>query len=347
MPAMTDLVTEMAERLFSDLRAGASSREHTLEPLWSAVEEAGVPRALLTENDGGFGFSPRESLSIVRIAAGHAAPAPIAETMLANWLLATAGLDPAKGPAAAVVVPVIGGRHAERLGGTTRRVPWGRQLKTVAALTTDGLLFRLESGWICRHGMNLAEEPRDDLDFDMPLSEAISAPSPVDPDTLFALGATIRALEIAGAAETVLHLTVGYANDRKQFGRPIGEFQVVQQNLAIMAEQAAAARAAADMAADALPLALSSPDAFRLYAAAAKLRSGEAAGLCAGIAHQVHGAIGITREYPLHALTRRLWSWRDELGNESYWADRIGAAVFAQTPDELWPFLADQPGAPQ
>ena len=44
---------------------------------------------------------------------------------------------------------------------------------------------------------------------------------------------------------------------------------------------------------------------------------GEAAGIGAAIAHQMHGAIGFTQEHQLHYLTRRLWSWRDEFGNEA------------------------------
>ena len=72
-----------------------------------------------------------------------------------------------------------------------------------------------------------------------------------------------------------------------------------------------------------------------LAIAAAKLRTGEAASNGAAIAHQVHGAMGFTQEYPLHYATRRLWSWRDEFGNESYWAERLGAMLLARGGDAL------------
>src|SRR5690606_3904796 len=103
--------------------------------------------------------------------------------------------------------------------------------------------------------------------------------------------------------------------------------------------QAAAARAAADLVADAFPEAFILPGLFCLKAGAAKLRAGEAAGVCAAIAHQAHGAIGVTREYSLHPLTRRLWSWRDEYGSEAYWAERIGKAAMAEGADRLWSWL--------
>jgi acyl-CoA dehydrogenase len=63
---------------------------------------------------------------------------------------------------------------------------------------------------------------------------------------------------------------------------------------------------------------------------------GEAAGVAAGIAHQVHGAIGFTYEHSLHFWTRRLWSWRAEFGSESRWAAELGRAVVGRGADALW-----------
>jgi acyl-CoA dehydrogenase len=76
--------------------------------------------------------------------------------------------------------------------------------------------------------------------------------------------------------------------------------------------------------------------------AVAKIRTGEAAGLGAGIAHQAHGAIGFTYEHTLHFNTRRLWSWRAEFGAESYWSEHLGREVAARGPDQLWPLLASR-----
>ncbi len=326
---MTDMIAEMAGRLFEAHADGVGLR--------AAMTEAGLPFALLDEDAGGFGFAPAEALGIVRIAAAYAAPAPVAETMLANYVLDAAGLAPAEG-AAVVAWDVLPAKEG-RLRGTLRRLPWGRDLGTVVVLTTEGWVFRLTSGWSTCPGSNLAGEPRDDLTFDLSLNGLTAAQSRFDADTLLAMSAALRAIAMAGAAEAALTLTVGYVNDRVQFGRPIGKQQAIQQSLAVMASQAAAARAAADLVAEAFPLAQSAPDLFRLKAGAAKLRTGEAAGICAAIAHQAHGAIGITREYRLHRLTRRLWSWRDEYGNEAFWADRIGAAAFARGDGGLWSWL--------
>ena len=73
--------------------------------------------------------------------------------------------------------------------------------------------------------------------------------------------------------------------------------------------------------------------------AIAKLRVGDAAGTGAAIAHQVHGAMGFTYEHTLHHSTRRLWGWREEFGNETLWAERLGRMVAAAGADALWPFV--------
>ena len=71
--------------------------------------------------------------------------------------------------------------------------------------------------------------------------------------------------------------------------------------------------------------------------------AGEAASVGAGLAHQAHGAIGFTQEYELHYLTRRLWSWRDEFGNEAEWNAVVGRAALAAGADGLWPALTAAP----
>ena len=62
----------------------------------------------------------------------------------------------------------------------------------------------------------------------------------------------MRTQQIAGALTRLTEMTTQYAQDRVQFGRPIGKFQAVQQNLAVLAGQTAAAVAGADLAAEAV-----------------------------------------------------------------------------------------------
>ncbi|MGF7177193.1 acyl-CoA dehydrogenase family protein [Azospirillum doebereinerae] len=349
------ILADTAQRLFAErftpelLRAADSGQWPAAA--WAAVEEMGLPLALVPEEAGGFGVDTLDALALVRSAGSFAAPVPLAETMLAAWLLAGAGMAIPAGPLGIAPTQSAKGDLALtrdgaswRLTGTAHRVPWGRVATAVALLVeqeSGSVVCLLEPGdWTVEEGRNIAGEPRDTLRIDAVLDAARVAPAApgVTPADLFAMGATLRSLAMAGAIERVLELTVQYAGERVQFGRPLGKFQAVQQNLAILASQAAAAGAAADGAAEALAERSGGPLRV-LPIAAAKLRCGEAAGLTASIAHQMHGAIGFTHEHVLHHLTRRLWSWRDEFGNESVWALRIGREVAEAGADGLWPLV--------
>jgi alkylation response protein AidB-like acyl-CoA dehydrogenase len=81
-------------------------------------------------------------------------------------------------------------------------------------------------------------------------------------------------------------------------------------------------------------------------AAAARAVAAACAGAVATGAHQLHGAIGVTQEYPLHRLTRRLWAWRDEDGSQRRWEETVGAEVLLGDGDDgLWSLIAGAQGA--
>ena len=337
------LLRETASRVFQESCGTAVQRSADggawQQAAWDALAEAGLHRALLPEAAGGYGVPIPDALSLLRVAAEHAVPLPLAETMLAHWLLGGVGLAEPGGPLtvapattddALTIAPEGGGF---RVRGAVSRVPWGRDVGAAAVLASDGqatwVALVPSSAWTCEHGQNVAREPRDTMTIDgLALAAVVS---PYDAGTLRAVGAAMRVQQIAGALTRLTAMTTQYAQDRTQFGRPIGKFQAVQQNLAVLAGQAAAAVAAADIAAEAVENGVK-----MLPIAAAKARAGEAAGIGAAIAHQVHGAIGFTAEHGLQFLTRRLWSWRDEFGNEAAWNRFVGRHMAAAGADRLW-----------
>src|SRR6185437_12537253 len=142
-------------------------------------------------------------------------------------------------------------------------------------------------GWDA--GDNLANEPRDHLSAAGARGETRALPAGIDAGAVLRLGALMRAAQMAGAMEAALDLSTRYVNERVQFGRPIGKFQAIQQQMAVLAEQAASTLVAVENAARAV--AEGRPSA-RFACMAAKVRAGEAAGRVTDIAHQVHGAMG-------------------------------------------------------
>jgi acyl-CoA dehydrogenase len=340
-----NIIVDTATRIFRDLcePATVNDAEKGLWPkaLWDALEESGLTVAWVREDLGGAGAAMADGFAVLRAAGRFAVPVPLAETLMAGWLLARAGITVPGGPL--TIAPIHADGHITigaggRLAGRARRVPFARNAGHVAVLAHRGgdrvAALVAGSGLAFRHDQSLAGEPRDDVSFDRVIAE-IAKPTDLDEDMIQCFGAAVRLQQMAGALEKILDQSVQWALDRSQFGRPIAKFQAVQHNLATLAGEVAAAGAAADLAAEAC----AGEEIGVAGVAIAKVRAGEAAGAGAAIAHQVHGAMGFTYEHSLHHATRRLWAWREEFGNEAVWAERLGRMVATAGADQLWPFI--------
>ncbi len=312
------IVAETAARIFADLAdpqtINRARDDRWKESLWRAMAEAGLTLAWVPEQLGGAGASLAEGFAILGVAGRYALPVPLAETLIAGWLLARARLE---APAGAMTVAPV--RPRDRitlnadgtLSGVSRGIPFAQDSQHIAVVATGGkgAHVALVKTADCRvsAGQNLAGESCDSVVFER--SKVIrSAPAPAnyDASALLLMGATVRSVQAAGALEAILSLSVAYANERVAFERRIGKFQAVQQNLARLAGETAAALAAAGSAADTIAQSSAFDDTVVLEAAAAKVRTGEAAAEGSAIAHQVHGAIGFTNEHVLHRFTLRL-----------------------------------------
>ena len=353
--ASEDIVVATARRIMGEVLDPQTLNRATGEDwkatAWRALEDAGLTLAWVPEVHGGAGASMEDGFAIVREAGRCAAPVPICETLLAGWLLGCAGISVPKGTM--TCAPTREG-DCVRLGksgaleGRLRAVPFARDAEFLALVAEcevkGGVVALLETrGLAIAEGVNLAGDAQNAVVLSAVRPLALEpAPAGVDGRTLRLMGAIVRAVQMTGALEAVLELAVAYANERVAFERPIAKFQAVQHSLARLAGEVAAAMAASGSAAEVAATRAPSEEAVLLEGASAKIRVGEAAGEGAGIAHQVLGAIGFTREHTLHRFTRRLWAWRDDFGNESSWAVTLGGLVAGKGADALWPMLAER-----
>jgi acyl-CoA dehydrogenase len=349
-----NIVAETAEKIFADL-ADTQTINHDKQgswkaPLWQALTESGLPLAWVPEECGGSGASLAEGFGVLSAAGRSAIAVPLAETMLGGWLLAQAGITSPEGamtlapasPKDRITVNADGS-----LSGRARGVPFAKEAKHIAVLASgangvsialvDAASVRLEAG------LSLGGDHSDTVTFDKVQPITIKpAPKGFDQTSLMLMGGVTRSLQIAGALESMLDISVRYAGERVAFEKKISKFQAVQHNLARLAGESAAALAAATSAADAVANAKSFDDEIFLEAVSAKIRCSEAAEKGGSIAHQVHGAIGFTIEHILHRYSLRALAWRDDFGSESYWAVELGKLVAARGADELWPLVASR-----
>jgi acyl-CoA dehydrogenase len=301
------------------------------EALWRHLQDTGLSRLTSTPD---LGAGPTESAIVLRGLARCSGAVPIAETdVLAAWLGAKAGIElPDEGPMTVAIADADADVTGDRVRGIACDVPWTRAAAAVllAVPNGDGLLVRrVEDADVqIADGRNLAGEPRDTVKFDLPASSFEKLDHGAA-DELTRRGAWARCVQITGALDAAAKSSVSHTRERVQFGRSLSKFQTVQHALAGMAGEIERARAAATLA-----VAATADHGFDSapadYAVTiAKITLGQVVPAVATVAHQLHGAIGVTIEHQLWLSTARAHSWIGEFGSTGYYARRLGTVALA------------------
>jgi acyl-CoA dehydrogenase len=329
-PAVDPDLAEMMSAVFAAHRA-QHGHDEGLDELWSQLGELGLVRLTGSETSGGSGAGWAEAAELLRAAAWHAVSAPLAEhDLLACWLLEAAGLEVDEKRRTAALLDE---------SGTARGVPWAATSPRIVVIWPDGAGFRVAdvdtTAVRLSAGNNGAGEPRDSV-----VVDTLSLTGTPVPATLVAQwqrrAALARAIQVCATLDRILALAVTHTGERIQFGRPLAKFQAVQHLVADMAAEAALARAATDGAlAEALRTDWTS-EHLDFLVAVARSCAGHAASVVVRNAHQVHGAIGTTREHRLHEFTARALAWRSEYGSVQYWDDTLTDYATTAGTDGLW-----------
>lgn len=345
------LTVAMAERIFQDFadpQALSHQPEDVWKPrLWQSIEDSGLPRCWVPEGLGGHGLDMMAGFALLRACGKAALPVPLAETMVASWVLASAGLRVPEGSMTVLMVPNHpDSPQMDKRAIKVRKVPFAAASSALVVVEehepgrTRVALVPSEK-YLVQPGLNLAGDASDSVSLYADslawvYTDALNLCDVVE------LGAVVRSLQMAGALESMLSLSVEYSQVRVAFGKPISKFQAIQHNLARLGGEVAAATAVSMSAAEAFStLPAGSSERF-LEVASAKIRCGEAAQAGASISHQVHGAIGFTFEHVLHRYTMRALAWRDDFGSESEWALRLGEHFGPQSSTQLWNLLSSR-----
>lgn len=283
--------------------------------LWLELCESGFADALVAQNAGGAGLRLEEIFPMLLAAGAHALPVPLTFTMVARAVLADEGIE---SPTGSITFALADAASSAEF--TCRAVPWGMTAEWALVASASGI-FLLPTATAARERYGTPGS----LAADLRWADVTSARTLQQPIDLRSVCAAVISGHMAGAMEKLLTQSVEHANLRKQFGKSIGKFQAIQQQLSVMAEHVFAARAAAESGSrggwqsrDYLPA--------PLQAAAAKSRCSDAVVSVATTAHAVHGAVSITHEFDLQLLTRRLHEWRQTSGGEGYWQHQLGDA---------------------
>ncbi|MEH7342465.1 acyl-CoA dehydrogenase family protein [Bacillus sp. JJ1532] len=336
MSEMKSFIEDTAGKILKDLST-KEQRERFEEgewasSLWKTIQESGLTLLGIEEEKGGVGGDYEDVFAILRVIGKYAAPIPLAEVIYANQFLAAH-----EGEVEDKLRVVHFAEESSSIQSPYKliHVPYGRYVDEVVVIRQDGeqAAYSLVNTLACEieKNDNLAAEPRDSLTFlnlgetkklDLSFKEALE-----DYRQFLALS---RVAMMTGAMESVLSLSTFYAKERQQFGRPLHKFQAIQHHLTAMAGEVAAAYSTLSVASASYP-----SDLGKEQIAMAKIELSANANVVAKAAHQLHAGIGMTYEHELHHFTRRLWSWREEAGNETYWADKL-ASLYQAREETIW-----------
>lgn len=266
------------------VRAAMESDRGYDESLWQLLcEQVGAAALVIPEELGGAGGELADAAAVLQELGRALVPSPLLGTTLAELALLSA-----TEPDAATLEALAEGASIGALVLDADYVVNG-DIADVVVAVEDGQLSR----WT-----RFAAEPVTTMDPTRRLARlAAEEIEPIGTDPGLAdKAAVLLAAEQIGAAERCLELTVEYAKERVQFGRPIGSFQALKHRMADLYVTVAAAKAVVADACD---------DPIPTNAAAARLAATEALNTVTAEGIQLHGGIAITWEHDMHLYFKR------------------------------------------
>jgi acyl-CoA dehydrogenase len=331
-------LAEMMAEVFAEYRAGHSpfSAVERDTQLWQRLGGLGLVRLTGSESTGGSGAGWYEAAELIAAAVRHAVRIPLAEhDLLACWLLDAnqMAVDDA------VRTVCVLDDH-----GVATAVPWAAGADRIVVVWRADQGYRMSdvdaAELSITSGSNRIGEPRDTVAADVTALHGTSMAEALI-EQLRRKSALLRSIQVCAALDRILELSVDHVGSRVQFGRPLARFQSVQNLIADIAAETALARAATEAALTAGVTTDWATPNLDFLIAAARSCAGHAASVVVRNAHQVHGAIGTTREHPLHEFTRAAIAWRSEYGSVRYWDDVLARAATAAGPAGLWGLITD------
>jgi len=335
MPAKTTLLgTEFADTLLKALNSATIDRAvetgQWSESQWQQFFQLGSTSLLVREDSDGIGARLEEFMPVASQLGTLHARFPAIEAIVGTWLADVCGIAIADDAVTTVALASATEEHEHDRPLTLRDVAWGRYANTLVIVDANGdpsgsskVAVLTPADADLQPAENIAGEARDTLRISVTPD---FHECPVSWNYVLQFLALSRAAQMSGIMQEIVRMTSQYVSSREQFGRPLSRFQAIQHSLANMYAETMAATVATRAALCGKAEQISDFDAC-----AAIVETRSAATKIASSAHQAHGAMGFTQEYALAEYSRRLWAWRDEYETETWWQDRLGTLVLADS----------------
>lgn len=338
-----EIILESTNKIFNkhinhELRQDISNKNENLIKLWKDIEEIGLTQIAVKERFEGSNLSFNSILPVIQLSTKMGIPLPLTETIISNYLFSELDIKPPNGMVTFAIesknVKILNGK----ISGNLFSVPYLNLTDQIIIIQEiDGIkkfIFIKNIDGEKEAKKNFLSEPRYNLNIEnCKIIEIKELNENIDFNQI---GSIIRSAQMVGAMEKVIDLSIEYCSQRVQFGRSLSKFQAIQHQISEMAVELSASTAALSTLTNTDELDFKIQDVAVL-----KIRAGIAAGKLIAMSHQVHGAMGFTKEYELAYFTRNLNSWRNDFGNETYWQDILGKHFLEKNNLNLWEYLTN------
>lgn len=284
--------------------------------VWSRIAETSATALLIPESAGGADATAVETVVALEVLGRHAVPGPVVESvMVAPRIVAAlsgnADVDDAAGE-------IAGGAFVSVAAPGVSPFAPDPHVAAHTWVAVDDAVFTAEPG-----------ESRRSVD----RARTVSAPTPgaqiaaVSTTDIVNHGALGTAAQLQGLGQAMLDMSVDYANQRKQYGKFIGQYQALKHQLADVAVALEMSRPLLWAGALALAENPDDPDAATRDVSAARVAVADAAYLAARTALQIHGAIGYTLEHDLGLWLTKTRALQTAWGTQSFHRGRVFDAI--------------------
>lgn len=279
--------------------------------LWRKTAEQGWCGMTIPEDYGGMGLDLVEVAAAMEEVGRALVPGPLLAHLTACAMIAASDDEPTKHR---VLPALAAGEQIATFADTTKLFVMDAAVAN--CVVSDSLLIQ-----------NFTVEPMPAIDLTRRLYAIhYDTGEPLGPgsEKALAIGTMLLCAELTGGMQRMLDLTVDYVKTRKQFGKPVGAYQLVQAMCADMFVATESARSATYFAAYALqqnlPEALTAVSVAKSYVSDAARQTGNNAIQC-------HGGMGFTWENDIHLYYRRAKAGETAFGDAAWHRERIAQHV--------------------
>lgn len=316
------------------LRLNLEPNSTQFKTLKNEIISSELTKLLVKEDLGGAGMTLTDIIPIIQLSAQYGTPIPFIETIISNFLLSELNIKAENDFITLTNKTENILIKKNKISGNFKSIPYlhlAEKILVETEIKNQKYIILFKKGGKLTLEKNFLSEPKFDLDAsELEIISMMEKPEPIDVQNLLI---NVRSIQSFGAMEKILKLCIEYCSQRKQFGRTLSKFQMIQNHISEIALEVAASGASLST------LKNNNKNFYNLKSTAIpKIRTGIASGKVIALSHQVHGAMGFTKEYELSYFTKALNSWRNEFGNEIYWQNILGK-LFLNQNKNFWEFL--------